>query len=342
MADTNASGVIAHQDYGTGLADGENRDPTNAAFFAAGDNVASQYVQSGLEMTPDYGSDTVDISAGTAILEYSGPVGVTLSPTDDPADYSSQWRGPVAFPVSVEAQTGIPLTAAAPNDIILYIDETSNDSIAYRTGYQPDEPAGPSLLIGHIDTAERTVDEFNRSPDMTMGDATVENNLSVQGQADEQGNRLATRPWVNNNADVPNSDHADTAGDADTVDGNHASDLGGSVEASETDDGSDITEYRLNRASNSGETTHTVVNVSGSGTLLGGTHESQNTNSTQSNIQISITVDGGTTYTINTVLVNGSIGITAIPPVKFENSLLLEVTEQSFSDVGAVHVWVKQ
>jgi hypothetical protein len=31
------------------------------------------------------------------------------------------------------------------------------------------------------------------------------------------------KTWVNNNADVPNADHADSAGDADTLDGNHAS-----------------------------------------------------------------------------------------------------------------------
>ena len=31
---------------------------------------------------------------------------------------------------------------------------------------------------------------------------------------------------MNNNADVPNADHADTAGDANSVDGLHASELG--------------------------------------------------------------------------------------------------------------------
>ena len=31
--------------------------------------------------------------------------------------------------------------------------------------------------------------------------------------------------WVNNNADVPNADHADTAGDADTVGGQNYSDI---------------------------------------------------------------------------------------------------------------------
>jgi hypothetical protein len=34
---------------------------------------------------------------------------------------------------------------------------------------------------------------------------------------------VATRSWVNNNADVPNADYADSAGNADQLDGNHAS-----------------------------------------------------------------------------------------------------------------------
>ena len=40
------------------------------------------------------------------------------------------------------------------------------------------------------------------------------------------GSTAASRNWVNNNADVPNADYADSAGDADTVDGYHALDFG--------------------------------------------------------------------------------------------------------------------
>jgi hypothetical protein len=37
------------------------------------------------------------------------------------------------------------------------------------------------------------------------------------------GSQAASRTWVDSNADVPNADYADSAGDADTVDGEHAS-----------------------------------------------------------------------------------------------------------------------
>lgn len=39
------------------------------------------------------------------------------------------------------------------------------------------------------------------------------------------GSTAASRSWVNANADVPNADHANTAGDADTLDGQHYSDI---------------------------------------------------------------------------------------------------------------------
>ena len=55
--------------------------------------------------------------------------------------------------------------------------------------------------------------------------------VDITGDADtvDGQNYSDIQNWVNNNADVPNADHADyadTAGDADTVDGLHASELG--------------------------------------------------------------------------------------------------------------------
>jgi hypothetical protein len=59
--------------------------------------------------------------------------------------------------------------------------------------------------------------------DLKLDNAAI---LDVQGgELQESGNRVATRTWANNNADVPNADYADSAGDADTVDGFHADDI---------------------------------------------------------------------------------------------------------------------
>lgn len=54
------------------------------------------------------------------------------------------------------------------------------------------------------------------------------------------GNNVATQSWVDSNADVPNADYADTAGDADTVDGEHASAF---ANAGHSHPQSDITDF---------------------------------------------------------------------------------------------------
>jgi hypothetical protein len=66
----------------------------------------------------------------------------------------------------------------------------------------------------------------NDSLDVTAGTGlTGGGSISLGGAAtlDIDTTMMATRSWVNNNADVPNADYADSAGDADTLDGNHAS-----------------------------------------------------------------------------------------------------------------------
>lgn len=61
------------------------------------------------------------------------------------------------------------------------------------------------------------------SRDVTVGGKIdIEGDVNSGGLIYEQTNRVATRTWTNNNADVPNADYADSAGNADTVDGEHA------------------------------------------------------------------------------------------------------------------------
>lgn len=78
------------------------------------------------------------------------------------------------------------------------------------------------------------MDEFN----FHFGDVDVKDGILQEG-----GNRVATRAWTDTNADVPNADYADNAGDADTVDGLHANDMSkaqSSASLSSTDTTTDI------------------------------------------------------------------------------------------------------
>jgi hypothetical protein len=75
---------------------------------------------------------------------------------------------------------------------------------------------------GYIPQARLQNDSVTVNPGTGMssgGTAALGGSLTV----DVDTTTIATRSWVNGNADVPNADYADSAGDADTLDGNHAS-----------------------------------------------------------------------------------------------------------------------
>jgi hypothetical protein len=119
--------------------------------------------------------------------------------------------------------------------------------------------------------------------------------------------------------------------DADTVDGLQAR---GFIQASETDDGSDITEYNG---------TGTIASVSGSGCLLGGIAIA-NAGYSNTTVSAEITVDGGTSFTISGMdllhpYADENIMLAFIPSVKFESNL--EVVINGETDYAG-HVVVKQ
>lgn len=134
------------------------------------------------------------------------------------------------------------------------------------------------------------------------GGTELEEALPIQSKISENGNRVATRNWVKDNAS--------------------------SVEASETDDGSDITEY-----SGGG----TFCDINGSGVLLGGMAFQGGDGES---VKVTITVDGGTSFDIDQYFSWDDTGygavVVSIPPVRFEDSLTLSTNGQ-----GA-HVTVKR
>jgi len=115
-------------------------------------------------------------------------------------------------------------------------------------------------------------------------------------------------------------DAADQADNADTLDTREATDL---EDFSTTGDGSDIT--RVNGSQSQSGTT-TVVNVSGSGFLLGGVYTVNGPNAS-----VDVTIDGGTTQSFNNTVVNvGDANyIGYLPQIKYESSLLVEAVGAS-------------
>jgi hypothetical protein len=91
---------------------------------------------------------------------------------------------------------------------------TNNDDLAVRGSGSP----RVELQIKDSDGRGLFYDKTNSQQILSAKEG---GNVDIpSGQLSEQGNRVATRTWTNNNADVPNADYAD---DADTLDDEHAS-----------------------------------------------------------------------------------------------------------------------
>lgn len=122
--------------------------------------------------------------------------------------------------------------------------------------------------------------------------------------------------WVN----IGVTDHSNLSN---VLSGQHHSQV-----ASETTDGSDITEYGV---SESQQQTVTLVNITGSGVLLGGWANANDANVVDGTTAVTIIVDGGLSWTIPYRLWNVSSGgvqaEATMPSVKFSSSLQVDISK---------------
>lgn len=91
-------------------------------------------------------------------------------------------------------------------------DSSNGDKLSLRVG-----GSNTFQLVGY-DSSDGSWD-YNSALTYDPGTA----NWSFGSLPSVNGNNMATQSWVNSSADVPNADYADSAGDADTLDGNDAS-----------------------------------------------------------------------------------------------------------------------
>lgn len=129
--------------------------------------------------------------------------------------------------------------------IIGALSVSSSLTVTGSSTFESDASFGGNSALGlgtvQFSDADGDGNQWTATEDATSGNLEVRNAgtpvldvgssiIDVLGSLREGGDRVATRTWTNNNADVPNADYADSAGDADTVDGKHATDLGVTVE----------------------------------------------------------------------------------------------------------------
>jgi len=117
----------------------------------------------------------------------------------------------------------------------------------------------------------------------------------------------------------------------------------GSIEASETDDGSDLSCYQTEDSTFSDGQSITLLSISGSsGVVLGG----QAVHGANGDAgQLEITVDGGTTQTYSAVLESVTGTQLSVPPVKFDSSITIVFNSLEGGNSGSGFsgwVWVKQ
>ena len=145
---------------------GDNDDAENFAQMI-GHSVLSNYVRTGMGLTPDYTNLSVTVGDGVCFI-------ATGSST---ASSTSETRLRTNHVVQV-AQDTLALTDAAVNHI--YVEPTlgTDDSASYAA-YTDETNAGANALkIGEVDTSNNTSTEKNR-------DVTIDNNLKLSGELTE-------------------------------------------------------------------------------------------------------------------------------------------------------------
>lgn len=168
----------------------QSGDPNYAENFAQliGQSDLSNFVEYGLNFTVDYAAPSVEVSEGVCFV-YSSTGSTSGGDSLSGQNYVTQL-----------ASTTVSLTDGDVNHIYVNPNVGTDDSPSIEAVLSEGNAPSTSVKIGEVDTTNDTSTEVNR-----------EHTLAAR-----------LKDWVNSNADVPNADHADTAGDADTVDGKDA------------------------------------------------------------------------------------------------------------------------
>lgn len=158
----------------------EHGDPNDAELFAqlAGQANSLQYVETGLDISPQYGLDEIDITEGVCYLEDSGVVTNTNSNTLLTAGYC----------VQVESQT-ITLPYSGDNYVFVEVDRSASgsDNASVEVYSDVSNAGAVALQIGYIDTLAESHELHNRDPSVTAETMTVTGDLSAQSDVSVQG-----------------------------------------------------------------------------------------------------------------------------------------------------------
>jgi len=169
MTDTTiSSAVVNPEDSGTGLTSGGN-DFISAGYESLPRSDTAAII-GGCGLTPDFGVPDVDLGAGIVQVPNSNISVQSSDQTSFDTSLPEDGYQAIIIPSSV---TGLGLDASAVNEIYLFHDETSQDSVTIRHGSGVSEPSKPSIKIGEVDTSSNTASEqwrLSRGGELTFPD----------------------------------------------------------------------------------------------------------------------------------------------------------------------------
>ncbi|WP_276299521.1 right-handed parallel beta-helix repeat-containing protein [Halorussus lipolyticus] len=115
---------------------------TNLAMWRARDN-STDYVERGLEVTPDWANATFDITAGHAVLK----------------------DGAKAYDVFADARSGLSLAdSKGMNYVFLVMDSANQNAVQFVVNADKSQPSKPSLLVQTLDANAQSSSPVNRQP----------------------------------------------------------------------------------------------------------------------------------------------------------------------------------
>lgn len=133
---------------------------TNLAKWRARDN-STDYVERGLQVTPDWTNATIDISAGHAVIK----------------------DGVKGYDVFVDSRAGLALADSnGMNYVFLVMDPSNQDDVSFKVNTDGSAPSKPSLLIQELDASAETASPVGRQPNASYS-ALEAKTLSTDSQA---------------------------------------------------------------------------------------------------------------------------------------------------------------
>jgi hypothetical protein len=153
---------------------GDNDYAENFATWLGRGNV-SDYVETGMTFTPDYGNDELDIAEGKAYLIV------------DEATISSnnETRLVLDYTITTSEKTNITLNASeTTNYIYLNPNIGTNDSPSFEVETDTAAAGADWLLIGVVDTVNDSFEYRNRDPDADFNTLTARDTLEIPSYSD--------------------------------------------------------------------------------------------------------------------------------------------------------------